>query len=108
MSEGVIYYGIQRITSITFRAMSAGKEQTISQAKLNNDYIGRNNHLNAFYHEGGQTATENTGARTLMRRIGSTNYRIAIHFSETSRETMDEKIIRLVKNESALGKAAGE
>jgi len=88
--------------------LSAGKEKTITQAKLNNDYIGRNNHPNTFYHNGGQTATENTGTRTLMRRIGSTNYRIAIHFSETSKETMDEKILRIIENESVLGKAAGQ
>ena len=43
-----------------------------------------------------------------MRRIGSTNYRIAIHFSETSKETMDEKILRIIENESVLGKAAGQ
>ena len=80
--------------------MSAGEEKTIAQAKLNTGYIERNNPTNTFYHEGGQTATGNMATRTLTRRIGSTNYRIAIHFSETSRETMDEKIIRLVKNEA--------
>jgi len=88
--------------------LSAGKEKTITQAKLNNDYIGRNIHPTTFYHEGEQTATENTGARTFMRRIGSTNYRIAIHFSETSKETMDEKILRIIENETVLGKAAGQ
>jgi hypothetical protein len=43
--------------------------------------------------------------RTITRRIGNTNYKINIHFSETSRETMDEKVLRLIKNE-AYGKAA--
>ena len=38
---------------------------------------------------------------TFSRRIGSTTYRVGVHFSQTSRETMDEKIIRLIRNESA-------
>lgn len=38
------------------------------------------------------------------RRIGSTTYRIAVHFSETSSETANDKIIRMIKNEQ-LGKA---
>ena len=39
------------------------------------------------------------------KRIGSTNYRVSVHFSDTSRETMNDKIIRMIKNETA-GKAA--
>ncbi|MDD4509749.1 MAG: transposon-encoded TnpW family protein [Oscillospiraceae bacterium] len=35
------------------------------------------------------------------KRIGSTNYRVSVHFSKTSRETMSDKILRLVKNEAA-------
>lgn len=35
------------------------------------------------------------------KRIGSTNYRVSVHFSNTSRETMNEKILRLMKNEAA-------
>ena len=88
--------------------MSVRKEKTIQIQNDKTDYTERNNHLNTFYHDGGQTATENAGTRTLMRRIGSTNYRIAIHFSETSKETMDEKILRIIENESVLGKAVGE
>ena len=43
---------------------------------------------------------------TFTKRIGSTNYRVSVHFSDTSRETMNDKIIRLIRNESANGKAA--
>lgn len=39
------------------------------------------------------------------RRIGSTTYRVSVHFSKTSRETMNDKILRLIKNEAASGKA---
>ena len=35
------------------------------------------------------------------RRIGTTTYRIAVHFSETSKETMNDKIMRMIKNETA-------
>ena len=42
--------------------------------------------------------------RTITRRIGNTNYRVNVHFSKTSRETMNDKIMRLIKNE-ASGKA---
>jgi hypothetical protein len=38
---------------------------------------------------------------TFTKRIGSTNYRVSVHFSKTSRETMHDKILRLIKNEAA-------
>ena len=38
---------------------------------------------------------------SFTKRIGSTNYRVSVHFSKTSRETIDDKILRLVKNEAA-------
>ena len=79
-----------------FRAMNAGKEQTIQQAKSNTDYIGRNKFTNQFYHEGGKTAT----AGVFTRRIGSTVYRVGVHYSRTSKETMRDKIMRLVKSEA--------
>lgn len=63
------------------------------------DYNERNGSITQLYHEGGRTATANRAAGTFKRRIGSTNYRVAVHFSGTSRETMDEKIMRLVKSE---------
>jgi len=82
--------------------MSAGKRYTIHQTKSLTDYTSRNKSTAPFYHERGQTAT--TGRFT--RRIGSTTYRVSVHFSQTSKETMDEKIMRVIKNE-ASGKAAG-
>jgi hypothetical protein len=38
------------------------------------------------------------------RRIGSTNYNVAVHFSKTSRENMTDKILRLVKNDMTAKK----
>jgi hypothetical protein len=46
-------------------------------------------------------------ARTFTRRIGSTTYRVGVHFNGNSRETMNDKILRLIQNEAACGKAAG-
>jgi hypothetical protein len=39
-------------------------------------------------------------AGTFKRRIGSTVYRVDVHFSRTSTETANDKIVRLVKNEA--------
>ncbi len=40
-------------------------------------------------------------AKTFMRRIGATTYRVGVHFSSTSKETAREKITRLVKNDAS-------
>jgi hypothetical protein len=34
-----------------------------------------------------------------IKRIGSTVYRVSIHFSESSTETTEDKILRLMKSE---------
>jgi hypothetical protein len=86
-----------------FCATGAGKENSIETKNAQADYTCRNKQATSFYHDGGQTATE----RTFTRRIGSTTYRVGVHFSKTSKETMDEKILRLVRNEATSGKAAG-
>jgi len=44
---------------------------------------------------------------TFTKRIGSTNYRVSVHFNPNSKETVNDKIIRMIKNETA-GKAARE
>ena len=58
-----------------------------------------------------QTAIINTEqapreAGTFTRRIGSTTYRVGVHFSQTSRETANDKIVRLVRSEASAGRAA--
>ena len=35
----------------------------------------------------------------LVKKIGKTTYRVRIHFSTTSKETMSDKIKRMLKNE---------
>jgi hypothetical protein len=103
MSEGVIRKQTIQITPILFCATGAGKENIITTQNAQTDYTVRNKQATPFYHDGGQTATK----RTFTRRIGSTTYRVGVHFSKTSKETMDEKILRLVRNEAISGKAAG-
>lgn len=45
---------------------------------------------------------------TILKRIGSTTYEVSVHFSQTSKETVNDKIARLIKNETADRKAAGQ
>ena len=43
------------------------------------------------------TTTEQTAP--MIRKIGKTTYMVGIHFSQTSKETMDDKVLRLIKND---------
>ena len=36
---------------------------------------------------------------TLLKRIGSTTYKVSVRFSETSKETMEDKLLRLMERE---------
>lgn len=36
----------------------------------------------------------------LTERIGQTTYKVNVHFSETSKETIGDKIIRMIENEA--------
>ncbi len=38
----------------------------------------------------------------LTKRIGQTTYRVNVHFSKTSKETMSDKIVRLIQNEARI------
>lgn len=37
----------------------------------------------------------------LTKRIGSTTYKVSVHFSQTSKETMGDKIIRMIEKDAA-------
>lgn len=37
----------------------------------------------------------------LTKRIGSTTYKVSVHFSRTSKETMGDKIIRMIEKDAA-------
>ena len=36
-----------------------------------------------------------------IKKIGGTTYRVSVHFSKTSKETMTDKILRLIKNDAS-------
>ena len=38
-------------------------------------------------------------APALVKKIGKTTYKVRVHFSDTSNETMKDKIMRMLKNE---------
>ena len=38
----------------------------------------------------------------MRKRIGSTTYRVRVHFSGAGAETMNDKILRLVRNEAEV------
>jgi 3-hydroxy-3-methylglutaryl CoA synthase len=44
------------------------------------------------------TATRNDKP-DFVKRIGKTTYKVNVHFSTTSRETINDKIMRLLRNE---------
>ena len=37
---------------------------------------------------------------TIYRRIGSTTYKLKVHFSDTAKETMNDKILHLIQHEA--------
>lgn len=50
--------------------------------------------------EAGRAKNHEQQPMRLTRRIGQTTYQVNVHFSETSKETMGDKIIRLIKSET--------
>ena len=42
---------------------------------------------------------DDTGSFIMRKRIGSTTYEVSVYFSNTSGETLEEKILRMVCNE---------
>ena len=52
-----------------------------------------------------QSAQITPEAGAFVKRIGYTTYRVGVHFSEVSKETAQDKILRLVKNEAQNRKA---
>jgi len=41
---------------------------------------------------------------TMLKRIGSTTYEVVVHFSNTSTEKLEDKILRMIERE--VGKSA--
>ena len=48
----------------------------------------------------GKTDNRKSKPLRLTKRIGQTTYKVNVHFSETSKDTMSDKIIRLIQSEA--------
>jgi hypothetical protein len=46
-----------------------------------------------------KTAAAKAEQPDLVKRIGKTTYHVKVHFNPNARETMSDKIIRLLRNE---------
>ena len=42
---------------------------------------------------------ENSNFSYMTRRIGGTTYKVKVVFSDTEKETMEDKILRMIRNE---------
>jgi hypothetical protein len=45
------------------------------------------------------TAQEGREPVKLLERVGSTTFEVTVHFSNTSKETIEDKILRLIERE---------
>ena len=45
---------------------------------------------------------ENSRIPKIVRRLGNTTYEVHVHFSETSKETMKDKMVRIISNDIRL------
>ena len=43
----------------------------------------------------------------ISKRIGSTVYEVRVYFNQDAKETVNDKILRLIKNDTLAGKEAG-
>ena len=57
---------------------------------------GKDNYMNS----GKTTTTTDEKTPTITRKIGNTTFDIHVHFSETSKETFTDKVLRLIKNDA--------
>ena len=48
---------------------------------------------------------ENSNFSYMTRRIGGTTYKVKVVFSDTEKETMEDKILRMIRNETVTGRA---
>jgi len=52
-----------------------------------------------LHHEVNNVKYENAEPPKIRRKIGGTMFEVSVHFSNKSKETMNDKIMRLIKNE---------
>lgn len=69
-----------------------------SVAKSIASALGASSRADGFY-EGNGLLVKEAPQPVMIKKIGKTTYRVKIHFSETSKETMSDKIKRLILND---------
>jgi len=47
----------------------------------------------------GHEINSQTKPPKFTKRIGGTTYTVSVHFSQTSKETVEDKLLRLIENE---------
>lgn len=72
-------------------SVQAGKKELL----MNNEKIVNINAVDSAV----PLPTQRDECPALVKKIGKTAYRVTIHFSATSRETMSDKIKRMLRNE---------
>ena len=52
---------------------------------------------------------ENTGSAMIQKKIGNTIYNVTIHFNSNSKESIEDKILRLARHDAeSMGEAIGK
>jgi len=82
---------------LSYCAKCAKEETPIQTLERRKGYANGNSTARQVYHGERERSTP----RTFRRRIENTNYRVGVHFSRTSRETLEDKVLRMMKNEIA-------
>jgi hypothetical protein len=49
-----------------------------------------------------QSEDAQTGSFNMRKRINSTTYEVEVYFNPESQETLDDKILRLIRNETGM------
>lgn len=55
--------------------------------------------MNSISTENQKNAAESLSAPQMVERLGKTTYDVYFHFSPTSKETMTDKVMRLIRND---------
>ena len=55
----------------------------------------------------GTQGTSHAEPLKISKRIGSTVYEVRVYFNQDAKETVNDKILRLIKNDTLAGKEAG-
>lgn len=84
--------------------MSAPGERGVQSNYINWNRYSHYTRVAAYPQERKENIT-NAKYTYLTRRVGSTTYKVRVYFNEAGQETMEDKIIRLIRNDALDSKA---